>query len=262
MQVCRCGCGLISTENSEYAKGHWNRDKQIRDKIRASVLKKYDKDCICGCGKKSNTKSGYSVGHWNRGSRRTTESKLKMSKIRSARLKSGDIQTWNKGMTKKNAPQMSNSGVKKGNVPYMKGKKHTAEAKIKNSISQKKNWSDLNSTYNSKEYREKLERVQTRRSNTSIEIKVKKYLKTLNVNFYQSYWISNIQHKYCADFFIKPNIVVECDGDYWHNYPKGKDIDHIRTKELQQAGYKVLRFWGSTIRNNFKDVKEKINEVI
>ncbi|GAG67123.1 unnamed protein product [marine sediment metagenome] len=39
------------------------------------------------------------------------------------------------------------------------------------------------------------------------------------------------------------NLVIECDGDYWHKYPVGRDIDHIRTKELIQKGFKVLRLW-------------------
>jgi hypothetical protein len=30
---------------------------------------------------------------------------------------------WNKGLTKADAPQLSNSGVKKGNVPWIKGRK-------------------------------------------------------------------------------------------------------------------------------------------
>jgi hypothetical protein len=39
------------------------------------------------------------------------------------------------------------------------------------------------------------------------------------------------------------NMVIECDGNYWHKYPTGTEIDHIRTKELLKSGFKVLRLW-------------------
>jgi len=45
------------------------------------------------------------------------------------------------------------------------------------------------------------------------------------------------------------NLVIECDGDYWHKYPIGKEIDHIRTKELIEKGFKVLRLWEHEIRS-------------
>lgn len=41
-------------------------------------------------------------------------------------LKKGLV-PWNKGKTKEDLPQLSNSGVKKGNIPWIKGKKHSKE---------------------------------------------------------------------------------------------------------------------------------------
>ena len=58
------------------------------------------------------------------------------------------------------------------------------------------------------------------------------------------------------------NLVIECDGNYWHNYPIGREIDIIRTQELIDAGFKVLRFWGSEIKEITKEeLKNKINQV-
>ena len=54
----------------------------------------------------------------------------------------------------------------------------------------------------------------------------------------------NIPHRYQCDIFIPYlNMVIECDGTYWHKYPVGNDLDHIRTKELLDKGFKVLRLW-------------------
>jgi very-short-patch-repair endonuclease len=43
-------------------------------------------------------------------------------------------------------------------------------------------------------------------------------------------------------------LVIECDGDYWHKYPIGREIDRLRTKELLEQGFKVLRLWENEIR--------------
>jgi very-short-patch-repair endonuclease len=44
------------------------------------------------------------------------------------------------------------------------------------------------------------------------------------------------------------NLIIECDGNYWHKYPIGRDIDKIRTKELIEKGFNVLRLWESEIK--------------
>jgi len=46
-----------------------------------------------------------------------------------------------------------------------------------------------------------------------------------------------------ADFLIKPNIIIECDGDYWHNIPKVKARDKLKNRYLKENGYKVFRVW-------------------
>lgn len=71
-----------------------------------------------------------------------------------------------------------------------------------------------------------------------------------------------IEHKYLCDIFIAPNIVIEVDGVYWHNYPHGREIDVIRTKEMEEVGYKVLRFWDKDILNNSDFVLKKIKEEV
>ena len=92
---------------------------------------------------------------------------------------------------------------------------------------------------------------------TSIEVKIQNFLKQLNIEFYTHQYM-HIEHGYQCDILIPSmNIVIECDGDYWHKYPIGNDIDHIRTSELLENGFKVLRLWGSEIKqldlNKFKD---------
>jgi very-short-patch-repair endonuclease len=83
---------------------------------------------------------------------------------------------------------------------------------------------------------------------TLIEVKIREFLDSLKIEYFQHKYM-NISHAYQCDFFIPSmNLVIECDGDYWHKYPTGNDIDHIRTSELIEKGFKVLRLWEFEIK--------------
>ena len=97
---------------------------------------------------------------------------------------------------------------------------------------------------------------------TKIEIKIQEELTKRNIIFETHKVINNINHKYRCDIFIEPNIIVECDGNFWHNYPIGNELDYVRTKEMIDKGFKVLRFWESDIKNNINKVMEDIENAI
>ena len=91
------------------------------------------------------------------------------------------------------------------------------------------------------------------------EQQMQKILNILKIKFKKHIYLNAIEHSYQCDIFIKPNLVIEVDGKYWHNYPHGKEIDHIRTRELTESGYNVLRFWENEFNINI--VEEKLNEI-
>jgi very-short-patch-repair endonuclease len=95
---------------------------------------------------------------------------------------------------------------------------------------------------------------------TSIEIKIQTFLKQMNIDFFTHQHI-NINHAYQCDILIPSlNTVIECDGDYWHKYPIGNDIDHLRTKELLEKGFRVLRLWEYEIKAmKLNDFKERLS---
>jgi len=97
---------------------------------------------------------------------------------------------------------------------------------------------------------------------TSIELKIQNFLKLLSIEFFTHRYM-NIEHGYQCDVFIPiMNLVIECDGNYWHSYPTGRDIDHVRTKELLDKGFKVLRLWEFEIREmDINGFKQKIMEL-
>jgi very-short-patch-repair endonuclease len=83
---------------------------------------------------------------------------------------------------------------------------------------------------------------------TTIEIKIQNYLKELDIEF-QKHKYMHIKHGYQCDIFVPSlNLIIEVDGNYWHKYPFGTNIDKIRTQELIDKGFKVLRLWGSEIQ--------------
>jgi len=97
---------------------------------------------------------------------------------------------------------------------------------------------------------------------TTIEVKIQNFLKKLGIEFFTHQHMKEIEHGYQCDILIPSmNLVIEADGNYWHKYPIGNDIDHIRTKELIEKGFKVLRLWECEIRAmELNDFQERLNE--
>lgn len=100
------------------------------------------------------------------------------------------------------------------------------------------------------------------KKDTKPEIIIQNLLQNMGIKFVKHKPIVDIPHRYQCDLFIEPNIIIECDGDYYHKYPLGRGVDEIRTKELKNKGYKVLRFWENEIYNSIEYCKNKILEVI
>lgn len=204
--------------------------------------------------------------------------------------------------------QHTKGEFKKGQTPRLKGKHQSEEAKRKMSIGHKGKraspktefkkglvpWNKEKTGVYSKETKKKMSESwrKTFLSNPEIskkmrehratqifpvkdskpEIKIQNFLKELGIVFLTHKYM-RIKHSYQCDIFIPSmNLVIECDGDYWHGNSnsysdedlseriiKQKEIDPIRTKELQEKGFNVLRFWGSDIEKmNLKDFIGKI----
>lgn len=57
-------------------------------------------------------------------------------------------------------------------------------------------------------------------------------------------------------------VVIEVDGNYWHNFPAGLERDEEKTRALQSSGWKVIRCWESDILADPVAVAMRIKEVI
>ncbi|WP_456274072.1 endonuclease domain-containing protein [Bacillus sp. AK031] len=105
---------------------------------------------------------------------------------------------------------------------------------------------------------------------TKIEYIIEKYLKKLNVNYKYSFILQKRQFDF---LLVEYQIIIECDGDYWHAnpkfYPEPKDwqkersqIDLEKNEIAQRNGYQITRFWEDDILNNFDYVKHIINNLL
>lgn len=108
---------------------------------------------------------------------------------------------------------------------------------------------------------------------TSIEVKIEKALLANNISFEKQKKLHGR-----PDFFIKPDLCVFCDGDYYHANPKyygpGRIVkknlradqvwekDNRITVTLELMGYKVLRFWETDINENLEACIEQIKQAI
>ena len=204
------------------------------------------------------------------GKKHTEETK---KKIRLARARQIIIEDSNKkrrltlkgrNFSKESRKKMSQHALKrfsnKENSPHY-GKSPSVETRLKISKALKgRTLEQLHPPKKAEQIRKKIKKAREKQvfplQDTSIEIKIQNFLKKLGIEFF-THQHMNIKHSYRCDIFIPSfNLVIEADGNYWHKYPTGTEIDHIRTKELVQKGFRVLRLWEKDIKiitlNDFK----------
>jgi very-short-patch-repair endonuclease len=97
--------------------------------------------------------------------------------------------------------------------------------------------------------------------NTSIERFIHSVLTKANIEFQAHVPI----YPYQVDVLIRPSLVIEGKGCYWHGCKEcgyySEEItkyDQKRERYLTSLGYKVLSIWEHEIRNNPEIVKNKI----
>ncbi len=161
------------------------------------------------------------------------------------------VESWNKGKTKYDDCRILKYGI---NV----------------SIAQKNKW--LNKSNEEKDILMKNlhNTVLKNRKPTKIENKIETYVKFLNIDYIKNYRISN----FFVDFYLpKYNLVLECDGDYWHSNPKfyseselnevqikNRKRDNSKNNYLKENKISFIRFWECDIHNDFEKIKLKILE--
>jgi len=83
---------------------------------------------------------------------------------------------------------------------------------------------------------------------TSIEKPIAEFLDSINVKYDFNKIVRTKSSFRFPDFKIG-NLIIECDGEYWHKYPNYRDHDIKRDYEMLDKGLFGLRFWEREIKN-------------
>lgn len=131
------------------------------------------------------------------------------------------------------------------------------------SISQSRYWTDKK-----REYYKKLSNTGVigvfRHSNwkyhtTSIEVKFMEVCAKYGIEYKRQYNIEKHGHQY--DFYIPDfNLLVEMDGEYFHNMEKQKIKDIQQVEKSIELGYNIIRITDKQIKNDPDIIIKKLNE--
>lgn len=113
---------------------------------------------------------------------------------------------------------------KKGNIPWNKDKNLSEETKEKLRLFMKNNpKNNVNFKLAKKGYITKIERI------------MKSILDNDFINYIQQFNIN----KYFVDFYLpKYNLVIECDGEYWHRNKELEDLE--RDNIIKNHGFQII----------------------
>lgn len=67
---------------------------------------------------------------------------------------------------------------------------------------------------------------------------------------------------YIVDALVEGWLILEAYGDYWHNYPDGREHDRIRSEHLEGKGFQVLPFWGHQLRDTPEGCADRVSYVL
>jgi very-short-patch-repair endonuclease len=227
---------------SEAQKGNMNN----KGKHHSIETKKRMSDAQKGHTVSKETKKKIGLG--NKGKIHSEELKRKMSIIRKGKP------AWNKGLSMSDEfKQKVSKGLKdrklseehKRNIGIAgKGKYHTKETKRKISITKKE------------AFKKGEIKLPKKYCNTSIEIAMKKQFEKNDIEYEHQKYFNNIG---LVDFFLPNfNLIIECDGDYWHNRDGAQQKDVDRDLRALFNGYNIVRLWEHEINDSPEKCMERI----
>lgn len=244
--------GIHFSPKTEFKKGQknpkeWYKNRKAWSKGRFKKDRAIMVPCACGCGRlrykydKQGRERKYINGHDKKGhtvSKETIKNLILSNKRRKGKLLTREhIEKIRKARAKQTFSKRDRKKMSKSKIRYFK--EHPEEKERMRRQAKEYN----NKPFVKEKFKELRKKIILPIKDTKIEVKIQNFLKQLGIEFFTHQHL-NIKHGYQCDIFIPSmNLVIECDGIYWHKYPTRRDIDNIRTKELIEKGFKVLRLW-------------------
>ena len=87
---------------------------------------------------------------------------------------------------------------------------------------------------------------------TSIELKVQNQLDEIGIKYIKQKVVYDENRIYVLDFYIPAlKLVIECNGDYWHNRPDRTKRDNMLKKYVESTGRKIIFIWEHEINDDW-----------
>ena len=146
-----------------------------------------------------------------------------------------------------------------------KARKHMSE-------SQKKYWASLSKEERNRKVQRFINAGKSVVENTKIEQEIKRQLDELCIDYEQQKQCYNKKYgkNFYADFYLpKYDLIIECNGSYWHNLPDRKERDELfkymvdNAKKSEKHKYlQILFLWDYEINENPNLLKERLPSIL
>lgn len=247
--------------------------------------------CKCGCGEYTDISyeggahfCDYKLGHSSRVHNNWGHNKdaiTKSTETRRKQYESGERIQWNKG--KKWNDTFSEEKIDELMETYSNEERNgKISEKLKGVPKSEEHKFKLKEAFNTDKYKkikseEMKERIKNKQFSLSSKLEedfINDFIKPLNIEYETQYYLKDI-HQYCDIYIPSKNLIIECDGSFWHcdprlfpngavyDYQKRKiERDSIKNDYLVKNGFKLLRFWELDIINQPEYVKDEIKKII
>lgn len=247
---CKCGCG-------EYTEISYEGGAHFREYVQGH-----------------NSKVNNNWGH-------NEQAILKSAQTRREQYESGERVQWNKG--KKWTETFGKNKINELLETYKDVQRNRKiSLKLKGVPKSEEHKESLKIAFNAPQYKEcksnaLYERIKNQQFSLSSKLEdnfIETFIKPLNIEYVRQYYIKDI-NQYCDIYIPSKNLVIECDGSFWHydprlfpngavyEYQKRKiERDEIKNEYLHKNGYNLLRFWEIDILKEPELIQEEINKIV
>jgi len=207
-------------------------------------------------GYKQHEETKEKIAAWNRGKKRSTQTKAKLSKALKEKWKD---KVYRKKLIKKAQGRKLSTEHKKKISQSLKitraEKKFSSERNKKVSKGLKQFWASLTSQEKTERLKGFIQAGARARGffNTKIEQITEAFLKRIKVEYTKQKMFCSGNRRAIGDFYLpKFNLVLECDGEYWHSVLEQKQKDKMKDRFYHSLGLKVIRLSEKEIINNLR----------